>query len=200
MEKPKNKFSGIETLENIFGEKSSPITVGLSGGSSIKPVLNWLRLNSSVKENINLVVIDERQVPYNHPESNRGMVEKMLGPGVAALSAREIWENNICIKNLDVLIMGFGADGHIASVFPGLYSQHVISRSIAYRTKHAWGVPNIVRFSLDEIFLLSASKIYLLIQGAEKMVAFEKIMKEGDTRIPLVRLLKKRPDTSKLCI
>jgi 6-phosphogluconolactonase len=128
---------------------------------------------------------DERPVPPDHPESNFGMarrallahvpipanqVHRMRGelPDVAD-AAREYDATVRAYEPFDVLLLGLGEDGHIASVFPGspLLSHDLINPVAAVRVEHlhAW------RITLTPPALLGARAILVLVSGAEKAAA-----------------------------
>jgi 6-phosphogluconolactonase len=115
--------------------------IALSGGSTPKPLYELLGgspyRDELVKTRITWVVVDERYVPLEDPQSNAAMIQRTLfRDGVPdghtflrfktelndpARTAREFeaeWKR-LAIDNLDVVLLGVGDDGHTASLFPG---------------------------------------------------------------------------------
>ena len=109
-------------------------TVCLAGGRTPEPVYRELASASSIDwTRVDVFFGDERAVPPDHPDSNYLMVHRVLLSHVplpagqvhrmeAERSDREAaareYERSLP-RQLDILVLGMGSDGHTASLFPG---------------------------------------------------------------------------------
>lgn len=119
-------------LTEIALNNDGQITIGLSGGSTIPPVMKALaedELKARLPENLLWTWIDERLVTYDHEGSNYGSMKDFIPQGSdlplpfedgedKAKAYQEAFSGKE-LPVLDLLVLGFGDDGHIASLFPG---------------------------------------------------------------------------------
>ena len=183
-------------------------TVALSGGSSPRGVYQLLgapAFRSRVRWNdIHFFWGDERHVPPDHPDSNYRMaVEAMLSkvpvPPAnvhrvhsevpdAERAARE-YEDKIraCVEGLpiprfDLIHLGIGTDGHIASLFPGSTALEERQRLCVAN----W-VPklNASRITLTLPVLNAAHAVVFIAAGVEKASIVQQVLgNAGESPLP----------------
>ena len=128
-----NTSDFVKEIKNFISSSTGNITIGLSGGSTIPPVLKELmpelHSNPKLQEKVTWTWIDERLVDYNAEGSNWGEVKQFFNESdntiplpcedsqKQAISYQQAI-NKQALPSLDLLILGFGGDGHIASLFP----------------------------------------------------------------------------------
>ena len=183
-------------------------TVALSGGSVATwffPRLARLPFDWSRTE---FFWADERAVPPSDPESNYAVaVSLWLGPakvppvnihrmrgedkdlnGAARNYAAELVHIAGSPPRLDLVMLGVGPDGHVASLFPG----HPASRDEQHfvaAVEHAPKPPP-RRVTLTMPALLNAERIVVAALGREKAAAIRDAL-EGDAATPFGTVVKK---------
>ena len=156
------------------------IVVGLSGGTTPQPMYAALSTERSIDwSRVLLFLVDERYVPAEHPESNQRMIwetlltheaaaARFLAPNTALPIDDCVLRYNEQLLDLqpDIVLLGMGKDGHIASLFPPLSeSAFGPDRVIATRTEQ-FAVAE--RISVTLPLLLQASRRLILTTGEEK--------------------------------
>lgn len=189
------------------------IAIALSGGSTPKPLYELLARSPCrevlAEREITWVVMDERCVPHDDPQSNAGMIEKTLfasgmsprhqflrfrtelnDPARTAEEFEEEWRE-IGIPQLDIALFGVGEDGHTASLFPGtpvLEVEERIASEVFVPRLNAW------RVTLTAPVLRAARMKIVLAAGASKRQVVQQI-REGGMGYPIERVISDEPDT-----
>jgi 6-phosphogluconolactonase len=163
----------------------------------------------SLPSNVHFFWTDERCVPPDDPESNFYLAKKLLfeplkigdaqihrirgedSPEAAATAAStEITQiaplNEAGQPILDIIFLGMGEDGHVASLFPGepdvLISDRAIYRAVKNSPKPP---PN--RVTLGYAVIAVAKQMWVLVSGTGKEAALrESLLSKG--RTPLARV------------
>jgi 6-phosphogluconolactonase len=163
---------------------------------------------------------DERCVPPNDAESNFRAAHELLfaplrindaqihrihgedSPEIAAQKATM----DICHvapKNsdgqpvLDLIFLGLGEDGHVASLFPGENADASSDKSIFHAiTNSPKPPPN--RVTLGYATIASAKNVWVLASGTGKEAALRESLYAGG-RTPLARVIQSRPQTKIFC-
>lgn len=173
-------------------------SVMLTGGRSAKRLYaSWAQVPGFQQMlGVQFYFGDERCVQPEHPESNYGMAMRVLfrqrvPPGCSLsrlegdaldidLAARRYDED--LPEQIDVLLLGVGEDGHIASLFPG---------SAALGEEHRQVVsivgpkPPFERLTITPVVLRKATSIFVLAPGPAKMKILDRVMASPDAATSL---------------
>lgn len=159
---------------------------------------------------------DERCVPPEHGESNFRVANKeLLGPlGISQdrihrikgelKPAQAVTEANAAIgllaptnsagqPVLDLVFLGMGEDGHVASLFPNAPAS-VIECETPYLAVRSSSKPPPLRISLSYAAIAAAREVWVLVSGAGK----EEILRQSlrpDGKTPLAHVLELRRHT-----
>ena len=183
-------------------QSNQTASFALAGGSTPAPVYRELdqALAQRPASQVRLTATDERWVHDSDPQSNEGLFKQCL-----PLSYRKNWEL-VSLKNaastpevaieainerlnqqlptrFDAVLLGMGADGHIASLFPGapVQAEGLDCLAAVHPQTHQ------TRISLSLPRLLQTEKIWLVITGKEKRQVLENAL---STSLPITHLLK----------
>ena len=178
-------------------------SLGVCGGrtaSALFPVLSQCHLDWA---NVHIFLVDERWVPIDDDDSNERLVRRLLlqGPAAAArfygLKTRHASAKNALNEveqrlvdlgvPFDVVFLGMGDDGHIASLFPGGCENEERTRLVAASTAP---VQPVERISLSPGALDQARHIILPVIGATKRAVLDKALTPGPvSRLPVRHVL-----------
>ena len=207
-----------DLVDLIRTSPKKPFSVALSGGR-IAPLLfsnfaTRVRTEGLDLGSVHFFWSDERCVPPSSPESNfRAAWEQLLGPlqvperqihrirgelppGAAAEQAAADLRA-VCAAeasdtpSLQLVLLGMGEDGHVASLFPG-ESDTLVKDPLIYRAVTASKAPPL-RVTLGYPAIAAACEVRVLVSGAGKGAALSRSLEQGDT--PLGRVLSLRQNT-----
>lgn len=194
-------------------ETNDSINVALAGGSTPMPILTLLAKKNLDWKKISFYQTDERIVPiydnsnnfknlskvfFDHIESN---AYPMFTGEESAENARIDYIKELNKMNqkegfpiFDLIILGMGEDGHIASLFPG--------SSLLTEKKTAVLLDPIkrngaFRMTLSFPVLINASNTILLISGSKKINLFES--KIAMDNLPINHLIQNNKNLTVIC-
>ncbi len=181
-------------------------TVALSGGSTPKRLYQLLA-TPEFSNNINwkkvfIFFSDERYVPHSDADSNYKMAaeslldhiniprKNILAIPVSSSPKEDAAAYEAMVKkitgaqkfSIDLVLLGMGADGHTASLFPGtviLQEKKRLVKEVFLQDK------NIYRISFTFPLLNRAQQILMLVNGKEKEPVLKKVLAKRKTGKPL---------------
>jgi len=197
-------------------DRPNSFTVALSGGRTPKALYKAfvVKAEGAQLDNVHFFWGDERVVPPTDDESNYKLAS---GPLFQALKIPETQihrvqteqdetfavqqaESEICRVAeldasgqpvLDLIFLGMGEDGHVASLFPG--DQEAVESQAVYRAVTGPKPPP-RRITLGYCALAAAREVWVLVSGEGKKKALENsLLADGVT--PLARVLQSRKNT-----
>jgi 6-phosphogluconolactonase len=154
--------------------------VMLTGGKTAERLYRqWAKTAVLPLKNICFYFGDERCVPPDHPDSNYNMVMRTLfeggmpsGCSIVRMEAENTDREEAVRKyeklipeEVDVLLLGMGADGHIASLFPNSSALLAEKRSVLPVTGLQ---PPHERLTITPTVITHARSVFLIATGKEK--------------------------------
>ena len=166
-------------------------SIVLCGGNTPKGIFKKLAMHKADWNKWHIYFGDERCLEKNNPDRNSMManeawlnhvpimsshkyfIDTELGPEKAANNYEQLLSN---ISTFDLVLLGFGDDGHVASLFPEHHWDN--SRSVT----PVYNAPKLPRerVSLTPKRLSKARKILFLVTGSNKQTSFNRWMKKKD--------------------
>jgi 6-phosphogluconolactonase len=165
--------------------RGGPVRLALAGGSTPAPILSNLTASAPDLSHVDIWPTDERCVALDHPASNVAALRRMFSvTGARVHALRE----GPAPGPFDLVWLGMGADGHIASLFaqPDIA---VDAEAAVVRLTPAPLPPEapFARLTLTYAALLNTAQVIIVARGAAKRALLEAAARgEGD--LPIARL------------
>ena len=173
-------------------------TLALSGGTTPKPMFEYMVRARFTWSQVRIFLVDERAVPPAHEQSNYRLIEEcLLKPGkiphrnvyrvyaelephnaakryaADLMECFEIAEGDL--PHFDVIHLGMGADAHTASLFPGeplIDDRENLTAAVYVAKIPQW------RVTLLPGVLLAAHHIAVLVAGQDKRPALRSVFND----------------------
>ena len=154
--------------------------IAFTGGSTPLKVLALLAARDLDWSGVTIALTDDRQVPDDHPASNFGKIRDALGQSGATF---ERLIEGAEVAPFDLVWLGMGEDGHVASLFPTMTATlRPGARVIATRPIPLPENAPFDRLSLNAAALKATREIILVVTGAEKRAIIEAAIGGTETR------------------
>jgi len=187
-------------------------TLVATGGRSPGPIYDRLRLAPLDWSRIFVTLSDERLVPPASPDSNAQLVRRRFLTGAAAKATFvSLWSPSGSppaaagaaeplvrrMAPFDVVMLGMGEDGHVASLIPGSRvlpaAMDMASDRMVMGVPAGVASPPLPRVTLTLPALLQSNAIFLLIAGDAKREVVERAVAGADLPVRAILAQDKVP-------
>lgn len=171
-------------IERTIADMPSPV-IAVPGGSTPLKIFEILAERNLDWAGVTLLLTDDREVALDHEASNQAKLNATFADTEAKILTLS---EEMDVPALDLVWLGMGADGHIASLFPDMEYTHVEDPAVV-RTVPEPLPPEapFPRLSLNMAALAGATEIILVIRGEVKKAVVEKALQGGST-LPVAQL------------
>jgi 6-phosphogluconolactonase len=216
------KFPSCDQLDKLFAEHVAQLlkqaiaekgeaSLAVSGGTTPKGFFNALSLKALAWDKVTITLTDERWVDEDSPDSNTRLVKENLLQNNAlkanffSLKVSSTLTSNTLdylttqaqhnVLPFDVLILGMGADGHTASLFP---CSDNISAALSLTNKQMLMAitPKTApyqRITFTLPALLASKNIFLHLCGETKLNVLTEALQDTNTLVMPIRAFLHHP-------
>jgi len=186
-----------EAFADLIAARRPP-SIALSGGSTAEVAYAALATRGMDWTNTEVYLGDERFVPVSDPDSNEGMIRRVLfasgqpqalhsmAEAAGTVEAAATAYDALLRANdpIDVVHLGLGPDGHTASLFPGAATLGITDRLVASAGDELHPHP---RLTFTYPAIERSPLVVFTVAGAEKRDAFARV-RAGDESLPASRV------------
>ena len=206
--------SDIETMLRAALQARGHASWAVSGGSTPQPLFEAMQQSSLDWQKVDVALVDERWVPFEHARSNEAFVADSLMKGRAAsaclvgmktahdhahLAVSEVNRRYASVADpFDSILLGLGPDAHTASLFPGAdgleeaFAPDAPTCVALKAIKSNVTGNELERMSLSAAAIAKAPHVTLMITGEEKKTVLEQALNSGGST-PVARLHEMKP-------
>lgn len=199
------------TAKEAVAHKDS-FAVAVSGGSTPRAMHRLLSqepyLSDMPWQETHFFWVDERMLPFDHPDSNYGAAQKDL-MSIVPIPADQVYPMPAMMRSgegadlyqaklktffqdlgsldpvFDLIILGIGTDGHTASLFPGQPSSQEPDRWVL---SVKGGQPDVFRLTLTYAVLNRARHILFLVSGGAKAAVVKTLIEDRHSQLPAAKI------------
>ncbi|TKX28462.1 6-phosphogluconolactonase [Campylobacter estrildidarum] len=191
----------VKSIEQNLSTQEN-VNLAFSGGKSPILFLEMLSKENCSWEKCNISLVDERIVDLNNEDSNAKLIKTYFLQNLAKkahfkpffedanLSLDELVKNaNTFYKQPNIAILGMGADGHTASLFP---EADEINFALTTDQNIVLTTPKNApykRLSMSLSALEKCNKLFLSIATDEKRIIFDEAAKGLNPKFPISYIL-----------
>lgn len=197
-----------EELMNAI-TKNGVTILGLSGGSTPKPIYEALGKEQLDWSKVWIFLVDDRYIRPDHPNSNQFLLRSTLLKNAAIPESQIIFPDTTlpidqCMKLYDqhltdllkkgppdLITLGMGDDGHIASLFPLLGDDAFGPSLVIHTTTDRFDVHD--RISVTLPVLQKSKQVVFFLKGSSKKAVWDEMMgsQEDERKWPAKGILNK---------
>lgn len=171
-------------MQEAIAERGACV-LGLSGGSTPRGAYELLGQDTAINwSKVWLFLVDDRHVRRDSPKSNQHLLRQTLlkhapipesqvilpdpdlAPADCARAYGELLDSLVHRRGIDLLVLGMGDDGHIASLFPPVAPDALETRGAIHTTTEHFDIRD--RISVTVPVLVAAREALFLLNGAAK--------------------------------
>jgi 6-phosphogluconolactonase len=167
--------------------RPGPRRFAFTGGSTPIKVLALLEKRDLDWSQVTIALTDDRCVPDDHPASNFGKIVAALGKTGATFERLVV---GAAVAPFDLVWLGMGEDGHVASLFPHMKAELRPGATVIATTP----IPlppeaPFDRLTLNWKALKATTAIILVVTGAAKRALIERAIADDDD-YPVAQILR----------